>query len=758
MSPTTETFNRRILVIDDSDAIHQDFQKILSPCAVGAASLAASEAALFGDVAIAPLDFELSFAHQGQEGLAQVVRALSEGRPYALAFVDMRMPPGWDGLETIEHLWQVDPQLQIALCTAHSDYSWETLSERLQLGDRLLILKKPFDNIEIRQMATALTAKWQATKEAAFKMSYLEQAVEERTRELSDANIIIQHSPTILYRLRGEPSFPLIYISNNITKFGHDPATLVASPEWAKQLIDANDQPKVDNALAQALENDVQGASIEFRLRTGDGGYRWVENRYHPVRDKDKRLVEVEGIIIDITERKAAEEKISQLARTDGLTGLANRTTFIEHLRQSFAASERGGPPFAILYLDLDHFKPVNDTLGHPIGDLLLTAVADRLDGCMRESDIVARLGGDEFAVLQLDVDEPANAGMLASKILTVMAQPYLLGGNEVRISASIGICPYSEGSTAPDIMLAQADVALYRSKDEGGNCYHFYSDDLDQAVLDRITLSDDLKLAIARGEMELHYQPQVELTTGAIVGMEALVRWHHSKHGLLAAATFIPMAEKTGAIVSLGQWVLDQACRQMRRWRDEGIAPPVIAINLSFSQLRREGAFVNEVARALSTWGLAPSDIEFDVTEATLAKAKWAHNDVLGSLRDLGVRIAIDDFGTEYSSFEYLRAYSVNHIKIAPALISNGTKDPDSAATIRAIINLAREVRIGIIVEGVETEEQRALLLSTGCAVSAQGNYFGEAAATAMASAMLREDGCVVRSLPDPEWTKDAP
>ncbi|WP_137885999.1 bifunctional diguanylate cyclase/phosphodiesterase [Pseudomonas sp. 2FE] len=739
MNWPSNTGNRRILVIDDTPAIHQDFQKILGSGLDRAAALASSEAALFGDAPTVRQTFEFDSAYQGQEGLAMVMSAQAENRPYAMAFIDMRMPPGWDGLETIERLWQVDPRLQVALCTAHSDYSWEEMTERLDLGDRLLILKKPFDAIEIRQMASALTVKWQMTQDAALKMSCLEQAVEDRTKELSDANIIVQNSPTILYRLRGEPSFPLMYISHNITKFGHDATQLVASPNWAKELINPDDQAKVDAAMARVLEKDAQGASIEFRLRTGDGSYRWVENRYIPVRNKEGRLIEVEGIILDITERKVAEEKIALLARTDGLTGLANRATFIERLRQAFAASTRGATSFAIFYLDLDHFKDVNDTLGHPVGDLLLQEVSERIKNCTRESDVIARLGGDEFAVLQLDMGEPANAGALAAKIQTTLALPYSLDGNEVRISVSIGICPYVPGSTGADAMLAQADMALYRSKDEGRNQYHFHSEDLDQEVLDRVTLANDLRRAIDQHELELYYLPEVELSSGKILGMEALIRWNHPVHGLLTAGSFIPVAEKTGIIVTLGHWVLDQACRQMRLWRDDGMAPPVIAVNLSLAQIKSGHELVRDVAETIAKWGLVPSDLEFDVTEATLAQTKWTRNDVLPQLRELGVKIAIDDFGTEYSSFDYLKTFRVNHLKIAQSFINAATEDPDSATTIRAIINFARELGIGIIAEGVETQEQRALLISTGSTTQAQGFYFSEAVDNTRASELLR-------------------
>ncbi len=539
-----------------------------------------------------------------------------------------------------------------------------------------------------------------------------------------------------------------MYISHNITKFGHDAAQLVASANWAKDLIDPADQAKVDAAMERVLEKDAHGASIEFRLRTGEGTYRWVENRYIPVRNKEGRLIEVEGIILDITERKAAEEKIALLARTDGLTGLANRATFIERLRQAFAASKRGATPFAIFYLDLDHFKTVNDTLGHPVGDLLLQEVSERIRSCTRASDVIARLGGDEFAILQLDMSEPANAAALAEKIQASLALPYSLNGNEVHISASIGICPYVASSLGADTMLAQADLALYRSKDEGRNQYHFHSEDLDQEVFNRVTLANDLKRAIDQDELELYYLPEVELSSGKILGMEALVRWNHPTQGLLPASSFIPVAERTGTIVALGHWVLERACRQMRSWRDSGTAPPVIAINLSLAQIKRGRELVHDVASTIQKWGLAPSDLEFDVTEATLAQTKWTRNDVLPQLRELGVKIAIDDFGTEYSSFDYLKTYRVNHLKIAQSFIHEATKNPESATTIRAIINFARELGIGIIAEGVETLEQRALLISTGSTTQAQGYYFSEAVDGQRATELLQQ-GSIVPNTP---------
>jgi diguanylate cyclase (GGDEF)-like protein/PAS domain S-box-containing protein len=731
--------NRRVLLVDDTPAIHDDFRKILAPAAA-ATALDEDEAIMFGNAPrAATLRFTVDSAFQGAEGIDKVRAACSGQRPYAMAFVDMRMPPGLDGVETVERLWQEDPELQVVLCTAYSDYSWMEVLSRLDVRDQLLILKKPFDPIEVYQFASALTTKWKLSRQAAFKMSTLEQAVEERTRALADANIIVRNSPVILYRLRGEPSFPLIYVSHNITKLGHDPQALLATPAWAQQLIHEEDRAKVGEAMARVLEKDAQGASIEFRLRTGDGTLHWVENRYVPVRNGEGQLVEVEGIVIDITERKAAEEQIAQLARTDALTGLANRVTFMERLRQVFAACRRGAKGFAVLYLDLDKFKPVNDTLGHPSGDLLLQEVAARLRSCTRESDVVARLGGDEFAILQCEMSEAANAGELASKIVGEVGRPYMLNGHDASVSVSVGICPYDAEIGAAEAMLAQADRALYRAKEEGRGRYRFHSDDLDREVLERVTLGRELRQAIEWGELELQYQPQVELASRNIVGMEALVRWNHPRRGLLAPGVFIPIAERTGAIVPLGSWVLDQACRQMRLWRDAGLSVPLMAVNLSLAQLQRGQDLVGEVTATVARWQLAPCDLEFDVTEATLAQLTWTHNEVLPRLRDLGVKIAIDNFGSEYSSFDYVRAFGINHLKIAQSFVNRSCQDAASAATINAIIGFARDVGVGVIAQGVETEEQRVLLSTADASTQAQGFHFSRAVGAAEAAELLR-------------------
>ena len=449
---------------------------------------------------------------------------------------------------------------------------------------------------------------------------------------------------------------------------------------------------------------------------------------------------EIEGLLTNITERKQAADEIILLATTDGLTGLANRATFIDRLRQTVAAAKRGAPPFAVLYLDIDRFKDINDTLGHSAGDLLLKSVGERLKGCIRETDLVARLGGDEFAILQANRGDLANSGLLASKIMEALSAPYPLGKTEMRITVSIGISAYAPETVGPDEMLAEADIALYRAKDEGRNQYCFHTDDLDREVRERVTLANDLRQALERNELELYFQPQVELSTGLIVGMEALIRWNYPRLGLLQPAEFLTIIESTPLILTLGQWVLDHACEQMKVWRDAGIALPILAVNLSLKQLQTGGGIVEFVTRTLTKWGLSPEDLELDVSEAMLVYLTLHGNTVLDQLQQLGVKIAIDDFGSQYSSLDYLKTYRVSRVKIPRLLVDACTRDPEALAMVRAIIGIGREFGIGVIAKGVETEAQRELLNSPPSPTRVQGFYYSAPVPAVQATELLRQ------------------
>ena len=443
---------------------------------------------------------------------------------------------------------------------------------------------------------------------------------------------------------------------------------------------------------------------------------------------------------LDVTERKRAERDLARLARTDPLTGLANRTTFLDRLGLALAACRRGDTPFAVHYLDLDNFKNVNDSLGHQIGDGLLKGVAGRLASSVRVTDLVARLGGDEFAVLQADVTDPSSAGTLAAKLRAVLAPPFQIEGNVVRVTATVGIASFMPEIETASQILAQADRALYRAKEEGRDRYRFHSQELDRIVHDRISLAEELRSAIDRDELQVYYQPQVAVATGQIVGVEALVRWNHPRRGQLKPGIFLLAAERTGVIVPLGSWVLENACRQFREWRDQGIAPPVLAVNLSAAQLKQGHDLERDITATLAKWGLAPQDLELDVPETVLAGSLASHLDVLQNLHQLGVGIAIDDFGADYTSMGRIAAYQVKRLKIAPELIASMTSNPMDADAVRMMIHLAAQLGVDVVAKSVETGEQEEFLRANAIAAGAQGYLYSEPLPALQITDLLRQ------------------
>jgi len=557
--------------------------------------------------------------------------------------------------------------------------------------------------------------------------------------ELARADLIIQKSPTILYRLRGEAALPMIYVSKNIDRTGYAQEQLISNPALYRSLIHPDDRARHSSAMEQLLQVNAPASSMELRLLTSDGSVRWFENCYTPVRDEANRLLEIEGILIDISERKAAEARIANLARTDVLTGLANRMTFSDHLRQAFATAQRGSRAFAVLYLDLDRFKEVNDTLGHHAGDRLLQEVARRLRDVTREIDLVARLGGDEFAIVQSGIDDSAAAGTLAEKLIEVVSAPYAFDGNDLRIGVSIGISLYEGSVGSPDALLMQADQALYRAKHAGRGQYRFHSDEIDHEVRAHMMLAEDLRNALARHELEMRYQPQVELATGKIVGMEGLLRWNHPTRGLLLPEDFLPIAEKYSLMPQLGRWAMDTACRQMSLWRAAGMQVPVVAINVALAQIKMGREFVRDVMDSITRWGLKPSDVEIDVTEFVLARSTLAQSNVLDQLRRIGVGIAIDNFGSQYSSLDYLRTYRVSRLKIARGMIAAADAEPGGVAMVRAILSLAGELGINVVAEGVETDTQRKLLVQASAQAQGQGFFYSRAVPADETMPMLR-------------------
>ena len=560
-----------------------------------------------------------------------------------------------------------------------------------------------------------------------------------RLRRLDDANRIIENSPTVLFRLGPVAPFPLLYLSQNARQYGHEADQLLSTPRTWAGLLDPMDAARGHANIKAMIAGDHLADRQEFKILRPDGREVWFEGEAHAVRSEAGEVTAIEGMITDVTERHLANQKLATLARTDPLTNLANRTAFLERLRLEFARARRGRADFTVLYLDLDHFKDVNDTFGHEIGDDLLRRVANTLTDSVRETDLVSRFGGDEFAVLLEGGADIVEIEGIAAAIGKRIAIPLHIGGNAIHETASIGIVRYDPAIDGPEQMLRKADLALYRAKTEGRNQYRLHIAELDEQAHERMTMSHDLRGAIDRGEFELVYQPQIELATGTIIALEALLRWNHPGRGRLEPAAFVPTAEANGTMPALGRWVLDAACAQVRQWRALNKVPPVVAVNISAVQFRGEGNLDRVVASALARHGLKAGDIELELTETVLMEATQRHRASFDRLRHVGVALAIDDFGTGFSSLAYLTSFRVQRLKLAGGFVECAVSNPADAAIVRAILGLAHELGIDLVAEGITTAEQAALPVTAGCRFG-QGAHFGPPLAAGQLAAHLSD------------------
>ena len=456
------------------------------------------------------------------------------------------------------------------------------------------------------------------------------------------------------------------------------------------------------------------------RRKNGEIYLEWLT--ISAVRDTHALTTHYVGVCSDITQVKQAQEKLDHLAHHDPLTALPNRLLFHDRLQHALPRAARDREQLAILFIDLDRFKNVNDTLGHHIGDELLQQVAEQLSARLREGDTLARLGGDEFIVLLENVDGQYGATQVAEKLVSMFEQPFLVAGHELFVTCSVGVSLFPDDAQDLNMLIRNADVAMYQAKARGRNGYRFYAPSMTGEGIERLRLETFLRRSIEKNEIFLNYQPQVEIDTGRLIGVEALVRWNHPELGLIAPARFIPLAEDSGYINQLGKWVLDEACRQMMRWQAQGLHVPKMAVNLSVKQFER-GSMAGVVADILRETGLAPQRLQLEVTESVIMNT----GDALGYINDLhaiGVGLAIDDFGTGYSSLAYLKQLPVQTLKIDRSFIKDISSDANDEAIAIAIIQLGKSMQLSVIAEGVETQEQAAFLLRHGCRL-AQGYFY---------------------------------
>ena len=416
----------------------------------------------------------------------------------------------------------------------------------------------------------------------------------------------------------------------------------------------------------------------------------------------------------DLEERKRVEQSIRYMAHHDALTGLPNRSLFRDRLTHAMAQADRYHQRLAVMFLDLDRFKAINDTLGHNVGDQLLTIAAERLRSCVRDSDTVARLGGDEFTVVVEDIIEDHDAAAVAQKILDTLSQPFNLYGHEVFISVSVGITLYPSDDDNADNLLRNADSAMYRAKEFGRNNFQFYVADMNIKARERLMVESSLRRALDRNEFMLYYQPRVDLLSGRVIGAEALLRWRHPEMGLVPPSEFIPILDETGMIIPVGDWALREACRQNREWQDMGLPPIRVAVNLSVRQFMQKD-LADTIIRALDAAGLSAEHLEVEITEALFLEHNQTNIITLARLKNMGIHISIDDFGTGYSSLSYLKRLPIDTLKIDQSFVRD-IGDPDNKAIASAIIAMAASLRLNVLAEGVETDEQLAFLRAQGC------------------------------------------
>ncbi len=517
---------------------------------------------------------------------------------------------------------------------------------------------------------------------------------------------------------------------------GYDVATAPqASLEWLYRQINPSDIPVVRKALGATIESG-RSLDMTYRIATCNGNEIVVASQAELEYDHDGRAVLLVGTLLDVTDRTRAEQEIHHLANYDSLTGLPNRNLLHDRLQQAIVQSARMQGSVGVLFLDLDRFKGVNESLGHKAGDQLLRTVAERLRVCVRESDTLARVGGDEFVIILSIVADEDGVSSAASKILAIISEPFVIEEQELYLTTSIGVAVYPTDGADVQTLLKHADLAMYQAKDMDRNNFQFFSSDLNVKVMERMVLESSLRRALERDEFELFYQAQVDVVERTIIGFEALLRWRHPELGMISPEKFIPLAEETGLILSIGEWVLRTACRQAKAWQNAGLPPVRMAVNLSGKQFRTKLDQV--VASILLETGLGASWLELELTESILMRNAAENQQLLQALSGMGCSLSIDDFGTGYSSLAYLKNFPLGRLKIDRSFVRDIITNPDDRAIAKIIIDMAHTLKMEVTAEGVEDNDQLELLKSYGCR-EIQGFLFSKPLAASAAEALLR-------------------
>jgi diguanylate cyclase (GGDEF)-like protein/PAS domain S-box-containing protein len=659
---------------------------------------------------------------EGLNALSHVNEHGSRGADqYAAVLVDLCLPDS-SGIETFDTLFLAAPQIPILILAAARDEDAAKLA--VQRGAQEYLLKGRLDAYLWPKAVTRMIER-AANTESLFEQNERAQVT---LNSIGDAVVSTDVAGNVTY---------LNIVAQTLT--GWSQAEAVGHPlEDVFRIIDGATRAQARNPMEFAIrENKTVSLTPNCVLIRRDGAESPIEDSAAPIHDRQGHVTGAVMVFHDVSAARATILRMAYLAQHDSLTDLPNRILFNDRLTEAMTLASRYRRQLAVLFLDVDRFKHVNDSLGHDIGDRLLQSIAQRLLGCVRASDTVSRQGGDEFVILLSELTHAEDATVCADKILETLRAPHRIDKHDVQVTASIGIVTYPDDGTDCETLLKHADFAMYHAKDNGRDNRQFFKRDLNLRAEKRQSLEDSMRHALEREEFAVHYQPKVNLENGEIVGVEALIRWLHPDLGFVSPAEFIPIAEECGLMVPIGRWVLGQACHQAQAWQEIGLAPIRVAVNISAAELRARD-FLRGVGVILAETGLDPHLLELELTETFLVQDSTAMLAVLQDLKHLGLKLALDDFGTGYSSLNHLKRFPIDTLKIDRSFVRSITTNADDASIVCAVISMGKNLHMRVVAEGVETKEQLAFLQDRECPFG-QGYYFSQPLAGQACTQLLR-------------------
>lgn len=652
--------------------------------------------------------YEVTTANCGNEA----IRCMAE-QPYDTVLLDLSMPNG-NGFDVIEYVVSNDMHTKVIVVSGNTDF--ESTRNALRQG-AYDFLRKPYVPDEL--LATVKNA---TTKK---RLEITNESIHQQLEESEHLHrFLVDHSPDIVFMLDRDGNFT--FLNDTIYQtLGFDKAELVG--QHYSEIVSGTSKDPAKYVFTERRTGQRKSRNIELKLKCkGDSAYRYFDTTSMSVDLDSQGIQGTYGVARDITDRKQAQELITFQAYHDMLTRLPNRVLMEDRLNLAITHAIRNRQKLAVMFLDLDRFKWVNDTLGHTTGDRLLQAVSQRLEACLRKGDTLARFGGDEFALILPNVNHEEDAVIIAEKIINSLKEPFSIDDHELYVTSSIGIALYPEAGPSIEALIASADLAMYSVKERGKNSYEFFDPAMNEASNTRLMIERELRKALTTDDIKVCYQPQVTAQGESLVGFEALIRWEHPVNGLIFPGDFIPIAEETGLIIELGRYVLHQACEDLQRWRNEGMENVRVSINCSGLQVNQDG-FIDEIKEALEIYDLPGSSLEIEITENVIMNDMSKVIQKLRQLAELEIKIAVDDFGTGYSSLSYLQQFPINTLKIDKSFVSAINVNEEATSIVDAIVAMAKGLKLNLIAEGVETDPQLDYLRELGCEVI-QGYLFGKA------------------------------